>query len=330
MGKTYTGVAIGNESLKLAVCDGSVVKSVLVGDLPEGLMAEGRVVSLDAMADFIKRTARKSSGVSRNVAFVLPKVDTIVRHVVIPAMTEKQLVLNLPYEFRDYIAQGKDRYSYDYAVLRTTLGPDGVPESMDILAVAVLKQAITDYGDMFHRAGMRLRIAMPAQAAYQNLVGGNPRAMANCCLINFSHTAAKLHFFANGAYDVTRIIEIGGADIDQAIATACGVDVHVATSYKHANHEGVQTIPAVMAVYESVAVEISRALNFYAFNNPDTHIEVVYFGGGGSLLQPLMDTVASHIDIELHSIVDIMPPLQGGEDLRSLCASAVGATLGAR
>lgn len=330
MGKTYTGVAIGNESLKLAVCDGSVVKTVLVGDLPEGLMAEGRVVSLDAMADFIKSMVRESSGVSRNAAFVLPKPDTVVRHVVIPAMTEKQLALNLPYEFRDYTAKGKDRYSYDYAVLRTTSGLGGTPESMDLLAVAVLKQAIMDYMDMFRRAGMKLRIALPAQAAYQNLVGGNPRAVANCCVINFSHTAAKLHFFANGAYDATRIIDIGGADIDRAIATVYGVDVHVATSYKHANHEGVQTIPAVRAVYESVAVEISRALNFYAFNNPDTNIEVVYFGGGGSLLLPLMDTVASHIDIELRSIVDLMPPLQSGEDLRSLCASAVGATLGAR
>lgn len=330
MGKTYTGVAIGNESLKLAVCDGSAVKALLVEDLPEGLMADGRVVSFDAMADLIKRAMRHIRGASKDAAFVMPKADTYVRHVVVPAMNEKQLLLNLPYEFRDYIAQGKDRYSYDYAVLRTALKVDGTPESMDLLAVASLKETVADYEDMFHRAGLRLRIAMPSQAAYQNLVGGNPRALANCCIINFSHTAAKLHFFTDGAYEVTRIIDTGGQDIDRAIADAYGVDIHVATGYKHANYEGAQTIPAAMAVYETVAVEIGRALNFYAFNNPDTPIEVVYFGGGGSLLQPLMDTVASRIDVELRSIVDIMPPLQAGEDLRALCASAVGATLGGR
>lgn len=328
MGRTYTGVALGSESLKLAVCDGAVIKTVVVDSIPEGLVADGRLVSFDAMADFIKQLVRSSHGVSKDVAFVLPRADVIVRHVTIPAMSEKELALNLPYEFHDYISQDKDRYLYDYAVLGTDYDIEGVPQRLDILAVATMKETIADYREMFHRAGMRLRVAMPAQAAYQNLIGGNPRAKANCCAVNFSHTAAKLHFFANGSYDVTRVIEVGGVDVDRAIAEAYSVDVHIATKYKHANHEGAQSIPAVMAVYESVAVEIKRALNFYSFNNPDTAIEVVYFGGGGSLLQPLMDTVAAHIDIELTPIADIMPPLQGGvEDMRGLCPSAVGATL---
>lgn len=330
MGKTYTGVDIGNASVKLAVCDDDVIKNIVVEALPEGLMAEGRLISFDAMADFIKGLVKRTGGIAKDAALVLSSTDCLVRRLSVPAMTEKELELNLPYEFRDYIAQGKDRYYYDYAVLATHLDPEGVPEGMDLLAAATTKQTVDDYLEMFRRAGMRLRIAMPAAAAFQNLVGGNPRALANCCVIDFAHSGTKLHFFADGAYDVTRVIDIGGADIDRAIAAERGVDVHVANGYKLSDYDGVQQGAAAFDVYESIAVEIGRALNFYGFNNPDTNVEMAYCCGGGSSLQPLVNAVASHIDIDLRSISDIMPEASGDNDLRAQCPGAVGATMKAR
>lgn len=330
MGKAYTGVDIGDSSIKLAVCEDGVVKQTVVEPLPEGLIAEGHIVSFDAMADFIKSLTKREGGIAKNAAFVLPTADSLVRRLSLPAMTEKELLLNLPYEFRDYISQGKDRYAYDYAVLSTQMGEDGQPETLELLAVACPKQTIADFQSMFRRAGMRLRVVLPEQAALQNLVGGNPAALANCCVVDFTHLTTKLHFFSNGSYDVARIIEIGGIDVDRAIAQERGVDDHVAANYKVADFEGAQRCEAARAVYESIAVELGRALNFYGFNNPNTTIEVAYCCGGGAQLQPLMEAVAAHTDIELRSIADIMPPVKGSDDLRLRCPAAVGATMKAR
>lgn len=330
MGKAITGVDIGSKAVKLAVCEAGAVKDIIIEDVPEGLMADGRLVSHDAMADFLKDVAKRAGGVPKSVAFVMPAADCLVRRIDVPVMTEKELELNLPYEFRDYISQGKERYTYDYAVLSTRENAEGEPESMDLLTVAAMKQTISDYVEMFRRAGMRMGIAMPAQAAYQNLVGGNPSALANCCIVDFSHAATKLHFFARGTYDVTRIIEIGGIDVDRAIAAARGVDVHVAHGYRMANYEDAQTDEAARSVYESVAVEMGRALNFYGFSSPETTIEAAYCCGGGLLLEPLMETVAAHTDIELRSIAEIMPSTRQPNDFRALCPAAIGATMGAR
>lgn len=329
MSKEYTGIDIGESSLKLAVCDGDTIRNAAAEPLPEGLMADGRPVSFDAMADFIKAAVHRMGGAAKDVAFVMPVSDSLVRRISIPAMTAKELELNLPYEFRDYIAQGKDRYAYDYAVLGTHVGADGVPESMDLLIAASMKDTIADYTEMFRRAGMRLRIALPVQAAFQNLVGGNARALANCCILDFAHASTKLHFFAGGAYDATRTIEIGGMDIDRAIADVFDVDEHVANGYKLANYENVLTHPSARAVYESIAVEINRALNFYGFNNADVSIEAAYCCGGGTLVEPLVSTVAAQVSVELRSIAGIMPPVQG-VDVRGLCSAAVGATMKAR
>ena len=49
-------------------------------------------------------------------------------------------------------------------------------------------------------------------------------------------------------------------------------------------------------MYQSIAIEIGRALNFYGFNNPDAVIEVAYCCGGGLLLDPLVEAVAAHAE----------------------------------
>lgn len=329
MSKTYTGVDIGDSSIKLAVYDGAVVTKVAIEPLPEGLVVDSRVVSHDAMADFIKSVVKNTGGVSKDVAFVVPGSDSLFRRLSLPAMTEKELKLNLPYEFRDYISQGKDRYVYDYAVLGMQTDAEGNPEEMDLLAVAASKQAISDYTEMFHRAGLKLKVALPEQAAYQNLVGGNPNALANCCVIDFSHHVTKLHFFLDGSYDVARVIEIGGIDIDRAIAHEFGVDEHLAGQYKCTNYEGAQLSEGARGVYQSIAVEVGRALNFYGFNNPNTSIEVAYCCGGGSLLKPLVQAVLEHADIRVASISDVLPPSQVPLEEALRCPAAIGAAMNA-
>ncbi|MEG0302104.1 MAG: pilus assembly protein PilM [Gordonibacter sp.] len=328
MGKTYTGVDIGNYSLKLVVSDGVSIKHLAVVPLPEGLVTEDRIVSFDAMADFIKQTASDMGGASREVAVLLPRSLSLTRRLHIPAMTEKELEINLPYEFRDFIQQGKDKYFFDYAVLATQTDAKGIPESMDLLAVAAAKQVIEDYQEMFKRASMKLRIALPHQAALQNLMGGNSKALANCCIADFSHESTKLHFFVSGAYDVTRTIDIGSIDVDRAIAQTFGVDEHIANGYKHANFEGALTCDQAMLVYESIAVELGRALHFYGFNNPDSLIEVVYCCGGGASVEPLMNAVVAQTDVELRDIASILPEVsEDNQYIITQCPAAVGAVI---
>lgn len=327
MGKTYTGIDIGSSKLKMVVGDGDSVRKVVLEELPEGLMSDGRITSFEAMADFIKACAKRAGGLTKHAAFVLPQVDCVTRRIQMPAMSVRDLEINLPYEFRDYISQGKDKYYYDYAVVGTKSLPDGTLEVMDLLAVAASKQVIADYARMFSRAGMKLSVALPAAAALQNLVRGNAAACANCCIIDFSHTSTQLHFFANGAYDVSRVIDIGMVDIDRVLGELHGIDTHAASSYRQGGLRDEKDAEAVRGVCESIAVEVGRALNFYGFNNPDTTIDVAYSCGGGSMVDPVVTAVAEYIDIEQRSIVEIMPAAADDASLTSQCPAAVGATM---
>lgn len=328
MGKTYTGIDIGSSTLKMAVCDGGSIRKIVLEELPEGLMSEGRITSLEAMADFIKAAAKRSGGMTKHAAFVIPQADCVTRRIQVPAMSVRDLEINLPYEFRDYITQGKDKFFYDYAVVGTKTLPDGTPEVMDLLAVAASKQVIGEYARMFSRAGMKLAVALPTAAALQNLVRGNASARANCCIIDFSHATTQLHFFADGAYDVSRVIEIGMVDFDRALGDLHGLDAHAASGYRQAGLRDEKDVEAIRGVCESIAVEVGRALNFYGFNNPETTIDTVYTCGGGSMVEPLVAKVAEYIDLEQRSIAEIMPPAAENVALACRCPAAVGATMG--
>lgn len=328
MGKTYTGIDVGSGVLKMVVSDGDVVEKIALEELPEGLLSGGRITSLDAMADFVKASAKRAGGLAKHAAFVLPAPDCVTRRIQMPAMSIRDLEINLPYEFRDYITQGKDKYYYDYAVVGTNTLPDGTPETIDLLAVAASKQIIADYARMFSRAGMKLAVALPAPAAMQNLVRGNRSARANCCIIDFPRPTTQLHFFAAGAYDVSRIIDIGMVDVDRALGELHGIDAHAASAYRQAGLHDAQDWEAARGVCESIAVEVGRALNFYGFNNPQTSIDTVCTCGGGSLLDPLIAMVGEHTGSELRSIVEIMPAAEDAV-LACRCSAAVGATMNA-
>lgn len=327
MGKTYTGIDIGASSMKIAVCDGLTIKDIATAALPEGLIADDRIVSLDATADFIKETISGLSGIAKDAAFVIPESSGITRTLSLPMMTEKELALNLPYEFRDFITDGKDKYTYDYAVLSTSNDESGTPTSMNLLAVAARKDTIQDYVEMFRRAGLRLKIVLPSVAALQNLMWKNQKAKANCCIIDFSQKETQLYFFKNGAFDVSRVIDVGISNIVRVVAQEKSVDERIANEYVQSNFEGSLDTDQVRSVYDRIAVEVGRAVNFYGFNNPDTTIEVVYYCGGGSFVGNLLTIVEDHIDIDMQDVATIMPPAQANSGLRTICPAAIGATM---
>ena len=326
MGKAFTGVDIGGQSVKLVSCQDGMPQKFVIEALPEGLVADGRIVSHDAMADFIKGII-KGAGMPKDAALALSGDESLTRRLELPVMSEKELLINLPYEFRDYISQGKDRYYYDYALYEISQPEEeGATQSMDLMACAVQKQTITEYEAMFRRAGLRLRCALPASAALQNMVS-RVNSEESCCIIDFAHASTKLTFFAKGRLDVTRSIELGGIDIDRAIAESFDVDAFVARGYKQSDYNNAQTCQAAMDTYESIAVEIARALNFYGFNNPDLELTNVYYIGGGASLVSLVNTVRENINVALKPVEALFANGSVSPDLLPISFTAIGATL---
>ena len=200
MGK-LVGFDIGENSVKMVYFSGRELKRAITAELPDAMVSNGRILSMDAMADFIRDMAKGYGIPLTNAAMVLNTGDHFVRSVTLPLMTEQQLRYNLPYEFRDFLTEEKNRYFFDYSMQGILNGSDGQPEKMELFACAMLKSSVEEYRAMFRRAGFRQRVLTPDESAYGALLeehiahhGGED---TDRCIVSLGHrstfsTAAAL------------------------------------------------------------------------------------------------------------------------------------------
>ena len=74
------------------------------------------------------------------------------------------------------------------------------------------------------------------------------------------------------------------------------------------------------------AIELMRALNFYRFSTPETKLNDIYLCGGGASIQPLCNTIAETVGMNIHRIDELVP---SGEKVSNceMFAQAIGITL---
>ena len=323
MSKKILGFDIGGHAVHIVLRAGKNIKKVVTEPLPEGMIREGRIVSYEALGDFLKQTCKKRKIRADEAAVILPSGQCFCRRLSTPVMSHEQLMVNLPYEFRDFITSEKEAYFYDYAVMRVIHDANEEPVELDMMAAAALKSTISDYRGMFRRAGMKLRVAIPIEMAYANLLLKLDDEHCHC-IIDLGHTAVRLFMYNGGRYESSHLVEYGCSALDTVIADALHVDPFIASSYREANHDGCQTLPECMSIYQNLAVEIQRAVHFFRYNNPDIELEHIHLIGGGAKIQALRDTLEETLSIPVLDAAEILDV--DGMDL-DFGLSAAGAAL---
>ncbi len=326
MPKKFIGVDLGVSEVKFAVFNGSAIEKTVHVQTPENLIRDGMPVSPEAMAAFLKQAASENGLRGRSWALSLSPAQSFTRCVTVPRMNVEQLELNLPYEFRDYITQGKEKYQFDYALLENRAGVDGAGDEMDLMACAALQSTLTQLQLTFRQAGMRLKRIVPEEFAYRNLLRrAFPKGSEPVCLIDLGHTSTRVHIFKGERFEVTRIIDSGGAYQDSVIAELLGDDVFLAHTRKQANQNGILESEGCLELYRSIALEIMRAINFYNYDS-QAALENIYVMGGGVLNQYLLRELEEVLGLEIKNAAELLPKSRNVEkDTLCLFAAAVGA-----
>ncbi|MCF0146113.1 MAG: pilus assembly protein PilM [Eubacterium sp.] len=322
------GLDIGNYRLKAAVCSNGRLEEMLTETMPDNLVKENRIVSYEAMADFIRSVLKEHKISVKHAAICLPSEAVYTRSdVTLPVMTTDQLKVNLPYEFHDYITEGMEQYVYDYAVL------DMRENEMELLAVAAQKEMILKLQDMCLRAGLKPYLIAPEFMAFRNLIleeerrRGIEHGSRDYAILDIGDLSIKIHFFTKGEYEVTRALDYGCRTFAQACAEEAGQDVHITRLNIEARRMDAVSEEVLGDYYGQIAVQIMRVLNFYNFNNPHGGLDMLYFCGGGSMIPELMAEIQEMTGLEQKSLVNIMADSQIPDDKIILSPQACGIAL---
>ena len=341
MAKTILGVDIGHDQLKLALVRGRQVLKTVSAPMPENLLRQGQVTSREAMAELVKNTMKAGGIHASRAAIVLPNDVVFVKNVDMPLMSVEQLEYNLPFEFNDYITGELKDYVFDYAMLSDPNGKpaekaegeegeSGVP-TMELMAVGTLRSVLEDDKELLRKAGVKLVLTAPAISAYISLIRAQQEKLSRIaeeyCILDLGYEAIRMYMFRGDRHVATRLLEIGMSNLDNVLADVYGVDVHLAHTYLMNNFENCQTREECVNAYSNIAVELMRALNFYRFSNPDSALEHMWLCGGGAVIEPLRDTLAEMLSIELHRAEELVPSGEKLEECNTY-AQAIGIAMG--
>lgn len=324
------GMDIGNSTLKMTVCQDGVPEQFIRVPLPDNLVSNDDITSWDAMGQFIKSSLSENKVRTRNVALSLPDRHLIVHRVSMPLMTIGQLKVNLPYEFRAYINENKDQYIYDYSVVNIKKDPDKPGKGeMDLIAVAMERDLLAKYKDMFGKVGLKLCTVSPEAFALKNIIDEYEEereitGKRDYAILDLGAKSVKIHFFTDGVFDITRVLDPGCDEFIRMIASILDVDQHVARLKFENNVDGIQESEDMVSRYSDLAVEIMRTMNFYRYNHQDSNLDSLYVCGGGVCILRLLQSIQESLDVTLRSSRKLIPDEDPSFDRMILCPQALG------
>lgn len=339
--KSYLGIDFGHNSLKMAWVKNGAVKKLVDAQMPENLIKDGQIVSIASLAELIKTTMKENGIKEKYAAVVLSTENAFVRNVSLPVMTADQLLYNLPFEFRDYFTEELHEYMFDYAmystpdeILKSETSEDGeeANNAMHMLAVAVKKELIAELKELLAKCGLKADIIAPTVSAYRNIIRGyekHAKESDEYCILDLGHKSIRMNIFSSEHHNATRELENGISLVEDAIALEKNVDKHLAHTYILNNYENCQNTEACNDVYNSIGVEIMRALNFYQFSNQGTKLNKIYVSGGGSEIKPMISVLREIItDYEMVDAAELLPKNAGPADDVNEMFLAIGIAMG--
>lgn len=333
MATARLGFDIGSNSMNIALLKGDEIRLESVR-LPENLVdGEGNIVLPHVFTQLLRQLKRELNLPRARAALVLPPSQAICRLISLPKMTEDQLLLNLPYEFTDFIQGVADQYFCDYALCELTEAEQAAAEAgesigVPMMAAAAAKQTLAGYVQTFAKAGIRLTTILPQEMALVSLVQRvetgkkdelSKQPEQEFCFVDLGHYATRITVVWRDRVQATRQIAIGGRNLDLLVADEFAVDAFLANTYKQSNFQDVLAAPSLTELYDRIAVEILKVINFYQFTYRSSNLPGIYLVGGGAALNPLRQAIEGALGMPL---LDPSELLGGG--LKQIEGAATG------
>lgn len=260
MATELIGVEFGSSTLKLAQRKHNQLQQLAVCPLPRGLMEDGRITDPAALSAFLRHVWKTHAIRGRDCALVLPTKCVLSQHLTLPLMDKAALEAQLPQAFQDYLDREKRAYLYDYIVT-------GIRDSQVSLYAAAVPQDLLDtYRDSFQKAGLRLRLAIPPEMAWRNLILRQTTLPENLAILDLGHSTTRIQIFSGTHYRM-------GKEIPSARKFA--------------------------ADWEELAREIRRVINFYNYSllPGESPVNSLYYCGGFAGLEPLRQALENSPDL---------------------------------
>lgn len=270
--------------------------------LPRDAVSDGNIVNLEATAETVRRAWKKMSTSTRQVAVALPSSHVITKKIIVPAgQREDELEVLVESEANQYIPFALEEVNLDFQIV----GPaSSSPDDIEVLIAASRKEKVEDRVAVVESAGLRavvMDVDSYAMLSAFDLIekqlpdGGKDQIVA---LVDVGANVMNLTVLRNGQQLYAREQAFGGNQLTQDIARLFGMTFEEAEADKRRNnlpdnYEAELLQPFV----DSLALEVSRALQFFFTSTQFSQVNHIVLAGGCAVLPGADEAVAARTQI---------------------------------
>jgi len=258
-------------------------------------VTDGNIDKFDEVAEALRRAVKKSGTRTKNAALALPSSSVITKRISLPGdMSDQELEIQVESEAAQYVPFSLDEVSLDFCVI----GPNkNNPGDIDVLIAASRKEKVQDRQGLAEAAGLKTvimdvesyasRLAM--EYALKELPNGRDAVVA---LFELGALTTSMQVVKGEELLYDRDQAFGGAQLTQLIVRQYGFSPEEAETKKRNDDLPEDYRSSVLKPFvESMAQEITRALQFFFSSTPYTRVDHIFLAGGTASLSGLASTV---------------------------------------
>ncbi|HEY6093421.1 MAG TPA: pilus assembly protein PilM [Gallionellaceae bacterium] len=270
--------------------------------LSKDAVTDGNINDLDAVAEGLRRAWKRLGSRIKNVSVALPAAAVISKKIFLPGgMREEDLEYQVESEANQYIPFALEEVNLDFQVI----GPaPHNPDEVEVMLAASRKANVEDRVAAVQAAGLKAIVVdvepYAAEAAFEQIRTQLPDGAKDQCvaLVDVGANVMNVNVLRNGQSVYTRDQQIGGAQLTQQIQNMFGLSAEEAEAAKRngglpENYESDVLAPFL----ESLATEVTRALQFFFTSTQYNEVNYVVLAGGSSALPGLDDAVATRTQV---------------------------------
>src|SRR5437763_5087045 len=301
------GIDISSTALKLVELSESGkgayrLERYAIEPLPKDVVTDGNIANLDQVAEALRRGHKRLGSRNRNVALALPAAMVITKKIIVPSgQTEEELELQVEAEANQYIPFALDEVNLDFQILGAA--PNN-PDEFEVLIAASRKEKVGDRVAIADAAGLRPRVMdVESYATEEAFVMISPSLPANgrdqnVALVDIGAHVMHFYVLRNNQILFSRDQAFGGNQLTHDIQRAFNLSPEEAESAKkNAGLPENYDADVLQPFMETLALEITRALQFFFTSTSYNQVDQIVLAGGCALLPGLDELVAKRAGV---------------------------------
>ena len=303
--------------------DGYKVEAYRVLPLPPNTVIEKNIADIDALAEAIQTTVKRSGTKLKDTVVAVSDSSVITKEIELPAgLTDVQMEMQIESEADQYIPYPMEEVAFDFDVI----GPvENNPDLVRVLLAACRQENVEHRRQALEMAGLQPKVidveGFAIERAYKLLegqvdqVGDQVVAIADIGATMFSFTV-----LVDGKTIYTREQLFGGKQLTEEIQRRYGLSWDEAGEAKRKGGLPEDYETEVLVPFKEALIQhITRSLQFFYSSSHFNYVDQLFLAGGVCALEGLVDEVEQTIGLP----TVVANPLLNMQISKSINASAL-------